>query len=165
MQMPSLTTQKLHRQVRQGRSVPDTPNSLSFAFRKGLRFGKTFCYCLSLRCFRRMYAELLSLPVPSWSSSLQMRRHLLVAKLHLRYDNLLDMPEDISFCRWLLPIFWAVTNTDGCNITNVLWGKLKCVCCSPTGNREQFQLASWRLAVTCLIWTLSNLHMATEDGR
>lgn len=165
MQTPALTTQRLHRQAKQGHCVSKTANGLPLYFRKGLILGKTFHYSLILKCSRRTHTDLLSIHLPSWSSSSQTRRHSLVAKLHLCYDDLLNMPEDISFCRWLLSIFWAMTNTDGCNFTNVLWRKLKCVCCSPTRNKEQFPLGSWRLVVTCLIWTLSNMHMAMEDRR
>lgn len=165
MQTPALTTRRLHRQVKQGHCVSKTANGLPLSFRKGLILGKTFHYSLILKCSRRTHTDPLSIHLPSWSSSSQTRRHSLVAKLHLCYNDLLNMPEDISFCRWLLSIFRAMTNTDGCNITNVLWRKLKRVCCSPTRNKEQFPLGSWRLAVTCLIWTLGNMHMAMEDRR
>lgn len=151
--MPSLTTRTLHRQVRQGCSVPDTLNCLSLAFRKGWRLVRLLL--LKSEMLQEHVWRTSQLPHVLLERLLQVRRHLLVAKLHLRYDNLLDVPEDVSFCRWLLPIFWAVTNTDGCNLTNVLRRKLKGVCCSPTGNRERLQFVSWRLVVTCLIWTLS----------
>lgn len=62
---------KMEQQERRGYCLPDKPNSFSLSFRKGLRFCKNFHDCLSLRCFGRMHAELLSVLLPSRSSSPQ----------------------------------------------------------------------------------------------
>lgn len=54
---------------------------------------------------------------------------VLVSKLFFCYNNLFYMPVSLPF--HFLPIFGCVAQTDGSNIANILWRKLKSVNISP----------------------------------